>query len=101
MQFDVHENRGEGQERAPYLVDLQSDRVVALRMRVVAPLVKPEFLGSLGRLHPRINVLDQPYTLSVSELFAIEESRLGPAVGNIGRYRDRIIAAIDVLFTGV
>ena len=70
-------------------------------MRVVAPLVRPEFLGALGRLHPRFQLLGEPYTLSVSELFAIEQQRLGPAVGNLGRYRDRIIAAIDMLFTGI
>lgn len=101
MQFDVHENRGEGRELAPYPVDLQSDRVVALRMRVVAPLVKTEFLRPLGRLHPRVEVLGEPYTLSISELFAIDQHQLRPAVGNLDHYRDRIVAAIDMLFTGI
>ena len=101
MQFDVHRNPGTSRRRAPFLVDLQSDRIQALNLRVVAPLVRSEILGSTARLHPTMTVQDIVCTLSISELFAIEPRRLGEVVANIEDVRHRIIAALDLLFTGI
>ncbi len=68
---------------------------------MVAPLIRPEILGSFERLHPQISVLGEPFTLSVSELFAIDRRKLGEVVDSAERYRYRIVAALDLLFTGV
>ncbi|HVV94066.1 MAG TPA: CcdB family protein [Hyphomicrobiales bacterium] len=101
MQYDVYRNVGSSGRRAPFLIDLQSDRIEALKLRVVAPLVQTDVLRGVSRLHPTMTVEGILCTLSISELFAIEPRRLGEAVDNLERYRHGIVAALDLLFTGV
>lgn len=101
MQFDVHRNLGRGAERGPYLFDLQSDRVESLRLRVVAPLVLTGFLTGVPRLNPQFTIEGRTCVLSTAEHFAMDPRQLGPVVENLTPLRHRIIAALDLLFTGI
>lgn len=101
MQFDVHENRGRAAEFAPYLIDLQHDRTHTLRSVVVAPLLPFDARDDLGRLTPVVTVEGHRHLISIAEIFAIDRHRLGRVAANLDSERERIIAALDFLFTGV
>lgn len=102
-QFDVHENRGASRDRMPYLVDVQSELLAALRTRVVVPLARAGTTGlrSAERLMPTLEIGREPLILLTPQLAGISRSELGPAVGSLADERSAIIDALDVLFTGV
>ena len=101
--FDVHANRGASRERMPYLVDVQSDLLAALRTRIVVPLARPEVTGlrSADRLMPTLEVADEALILLTPQLAGISSSELGPAVASLAADRGAIIDALDVLVSGV
>lgn len=100
-QFAVYANPRPSVERAPFLVNLQSD-FFDFSTCVVAPLVKPSYFGSpIERLNPRLTVQDETFILSPSEMTASLLRDLGPSVDDLGHRRDDIVAAIDMLFTGI
>jgi toxin CcdB len=101
MQFDVYRNNGAGSRIAPYLIELQHDHVGNVRTAIVAPLVREGTFAPQGRLTPAILVLGENHLLSIGELFTIERKRLGPVVTNVDSLHQRIIGAIDLLFTGI
>jgi hypothetical protein len=68
---------------------------------VVAPLIAENTFMPQSRLTPIIPVLGQSYILSIPEMFTIEKRRLGPVVANVDSLSQRIIGALDLLFTGV
>jgi toxin CcdB len=101
-QFDVVANPDAvDAEHRPYLVNLQSDLVSGLRSTVVAPLIPREQLTGARRLNPLLRIEDREYWLATHELFAIERRMLGTVVTNIAAERDAIIAALDLVFTGI
>ena len=101
-QFDIVANPfPRSRERQPFLVALQSDLVGSLDTVVVAPL-EPAASGTfVDRLNPRVDVEGQPFVLLAQELVTVRKSVLGKAHGSLAAERDKIIAALDVLFTGV
>lgn len=101
MQFDVHQNVGRGSSVAPYLIDIQDNQLGHLRTTVVAPLLSKVDFSSHPRLTPLIPVNGVGLHFSAPEIFAIERNRLGPVVVNVDAFRHRIVAALDLLFTGV
>jgi toxin CcdB len=101
-QFDVHGNlHAETDADPPYLVNLQSDHLDTLRTRIVAPLW--EVLTSEPALptHVALHFAGERFRLALNEMAFVRGSSLGPAVGNIAAERDRIVRALDLLFTGV
>lgn len=68
---------------------------------VVAPLVGFDKNGAATRLHPSLTVLDRQYLLIAEELAAIPRQNLGVTVGSAESQRYDIVAALDLLFTGV
>jgi hypothetical protein len=101
MQFDIYRNIGAGSGLAPYLIELQHDYLANIKTAVVAPLIPEGSFTPQGRLTPMISVLGASHILSTTELFTIERRRLGPVVANVDSLHQRIIGAIDLLFTGV
>ncbi len=98
-QFDIYEGRGEGIE---FLIDLQHDMLNNLSTRIVAPLVSPETVGPPMRtVNPRISVGGEQYILMTQLLAAIPISTLNGPVGSGQTQREEIVAAIDLLFTGI
>ena len=101
MQFDIYRNAGVGSEFAPCFIELQHDYVGNIKTAVVAPLIPQGSFTPQGRLTPIIEVLGGSHILSITELFTVDRRRLGPVVMNADSLHHRIIAAIDLLFTGV
>jgi toxin CcdB len=101
-QFDVVANpfptsRG----RHPFLVALQSDLLTrTLDTVVVAPLERAETGSFADRLNPRVSIDGAPFALIAQEIVTVRKSALRDAVGSLAAERDKIIAALDLLFTG-
>lgn len=100
-QFDVFA-QGFGKQRAfPYIVALQSDILSPLKTIIVAPLRRFSAMPTVSRLNPVLVVNDEGFMLAVAEMFPAPAHLLGRPVANLASERDRIIAAIDMLFTGI
>jgi toxin CcdB len=98
-QFDVYRFRGEGVE---FVLDLQDEMLENLSTRVVAPLALPETVGPpMKTLNPRIAVGGVDYILLIHLLAAIPVAAFGNPVGSASSQRDAIVAAFDLLFTGI
>jgi toxin CcdB len=95
-QFDVYRTR------RGLVVDCQSDHLSALNSRLVIPLrpASSEFPAK-PRLNPTFNVAGEPMILITELAAAIAKSELGEPFVTLSAERDRIIAALDLLITGV
>ena len=101
-QFDVFANPSSSASQAvPFVINLQSDLLIEIRAVVVAPLVSAGGLRRDQRLYPILEVAGQPVALVVTELATLPRSALRRPVANLAAERSRIIAALDLLFTGV
>jgi toxin CcdB len=101
-QFDIFANPfPRSRERQPFLIALQSDLLSrTLDTVVVAPL-EPAGTGTFAdRLNLQLEIDSQPFVLIAQELVTVRKSALGPARASAAAERDRIIAALDLLFTG-
>jgi len=101
-QFEIFANPfPNSRQRQPYLISLQSDLLSrSLDTVVVAPLEPADADTFADRLNPRLDVENEPFVMIAQELVTIRKSALGASRGSLASERDRIIAAIDVLFTG-
>ena len=98
-QFDIYPGRGEGID---FLLDLQDEMLANLATRVVAPLARPETVGPpMKTVNPRVSVGGSDHIVLIHLLAAIPASSLGKPVGSVASQRDAIIAALDLLFTGI
>jgi len=102
-QFDVYENLDSvSRDDIPFLLDVQSDLLDALATRVVAPLVAKRVVGqAVARLNPQFRIRNMTVVMSTPELAGIPKNRLGKKVTSLAAKRDDIIAALDVVFTGI
>jgi toxin CcdB len=101
-QFDIHANPfPRSRERQPLLVTLQSDLLSkSLDTVVVAPLEVAGGGKFAARLNPPVTVDHTPYVLIAQELVTVRKSVLGKACGSLAHEGDKIVAALDLLFTG-
>jgi toxin CcdB len=100
-QFDVFATPlRRGREERPYLVVVQSDRF-AMLSRICAPLVAERFLKPDGRLNPLVVVAGQRCFLHPVELVTLPIHALRSPLANLEADRHRIIAALDLVFTGI
>jgi toxin CcdB len=101
-QFDVVANPDpEDAVQRPYLLVLQSDLVSELASTVVAPLVAKAAMAGARRLNPSVVVADREFWLATHELFAVHRRVLGASLASLADRRHDIIAALDLLFTGI
>ena len=103
-QFAVHRNPNRAtRAKIPLLLDVQSDLLESLNTRVVIPLYIPAAAedGIIGTLTPRIEVEHTSYIAMTPELAGIPRKSLGAPVGNLSHRRHDIIAALDLLLTGI
>lgn len=84
----------------PYVVVLQHD-IVSTHSIVVAPLARATAVKPAERLAPLMTIADEAFVLLTHELGAIDRRHLGAPVADLFPERDRFVAAIDFLFTGV
>jgi len=103
-QFDVYRNRNAASRSSfPYLLDVQSDLLDTLATRVVVPMCRPELLkGKLAeRLNPVFQVESRKMVMLTPELAGVSRKALGEPVVNLAGQRPAIIAALDLVITGI
>lgn len=87
---------------APYLLVLQHDLLRELATVVVAPMVRADAFGRpAATLNPVFTIADARVVLSVAELAGVSRSGLGQRITSLADERDVILAALDLLFTGI
>ena len=87
----------------PYLLDVQSDLMSRLATTVVVPL-RPvsRISGSLmGGLTPVLEVEGVPCAMVTPQLAGISRKHLGKPMGDFSVQRAVIMAALDLLITGI
>jgi toxin CcdB len=102
QQFDLVENLNPARRRAyPFLVVLQHDRASSTGSVIAAPLFVSNPALVRTRLHPSIQIQGRRYVVLMEELAAIPRQSLGRVVGSAESHRYDLIAALDLLFTGI
>jgi toxin CcdB len=104
-QFVVYRNRNDNtRARYPLLLNVQSDLIEETGTRVVVPMV-PATRGrsppAISSLAPIMQVNGKPHVLVVPLLAAIESSDLGIAEADLSADRSTILAALDLLISGI
>ncbi|OLU24197.1 CcdB family protein [Pseudomonas sp. PA27(2017)] len=103
-QFAVYENTNPATSAAvPLLLDVQSNLLAELGTRVVVPLYAASTLQGklLKTLTPRFEIEGEPYVMMTPQMAGIANKQLGPMVVDLTARRDEIIAALDLLITGI
>jgi toxin CcdB len=103
-QFALYRNRNPAtRSRYPLLLDIQSDLLDALATRVVIPLAVVSAARSrlMETLTPTLRFEGKQYVMLTPQLAGVATRDLGPVVGDLKSERDTLIAAIDLLITGI
>lgn len=100
-QFDVHRNRGAQRDSIPYVVVVQSAWFDEYRRRVVVPLVRRSALGDIAsdRINPTLKVGRTAVVLHPLEIVSVAIENLGERVGSLAGESERIVAALDEVFS--
>ncbi len=99
-QFDVYRNPRAS--RYPLLLDVQADLLERLATRIVVPMTRPEDLGSpISRLNPTATIEGDEFVLVFQEMAAIPASALAEPIATLASRRVELVAAVDLLFTGI
>jgi toxin CcdB len=103
-QFSVYKNKNTGTKAIfPLLLDVQSSLLSDLHSRVVIPLTKsPAAMQKpLSQLTPVIKVGGVTYLLVTYQLAGINKALLGSPVADASENRNAIVAALDLLVSGI
>jgi toxin CcdB len=103
-QFTVHRNTHPASKAAiPYLLNVQSDLIEDLGTRVAVPLYPASAMKgkALRTLTPTFEIDGKRYVMMTPQLAGIPRKLLGAVVANLTSKRDEIIAALDLLITGI
>ncbi len=104
-QFAVYRNRNAATKaRFPLLLDVQTDLLEELGTHVVIPLAPASAAAkrtTMQTLTPICTIEDKPYVLMTPQLAGIAAKELGPPVADLSYDRHVVIAALDLLFTGI
>lgn len=103
-QFDVYRNpNASTARRVPYLLDVQHDLIAVLDSRVVVPLVDPALVHEklVQRLMPVFTLDERRLVLMPQSIASLPARTLGPAVASLAGQRAELLAALDLLFTGI
>lgn len=102
-QFDVYPNPNPAtRKNIPYMLDVQADLLDAMATRVVVPLVLSGVMGpGVKQLNPHFKVKGVALVMSTAELAGVSTRILGEKIITLKTKRDEIIAALDLLFTGI
>ncbi|NQD92287.1 CcdB family protein [Pseudomonas sp. CrR25] len=103
-QFAVHKNTNSVTKAAvPFLLDVQSDLIAELGTRVVVPLYTATAMKGkvLRTLTPTFEIEGEQYVMVTLQLAGIAKRQLGAHVADLSAQRNEIIAALDMLITGI
>lgn len=100
-QFDIHRNLGRQRETIPYVLVVQSSWFDDYRRRIVVPLVKKSVLGPIAsdRINPVFKIERIEVVLHPLEIVSVAVDQLGEVIGSLSADSDRIIAALDEVFS--
>jgi toxin CcdB len=103
MQFTVFRNADEHTRAAvPFLLDVQSDLVAKADTCVVVPLITLARAGAVAeRLMPVFELDGERWVMDTLQLAGVPRRTLGAAVADLSRERARILAALDMLISGI
>lgn len=103
MQFTVYLNANKASVGdVPYLLDIQNDLIDALKTRVVVPLVSPSKVQvAVSRLMPIFEIEGTSLVMDTTLMAGISSRLIGKKVADLSHERSRIIAALDVLISGI
>lgn len=101
--FDVRSNLNRAsRDRVPYLVELQSDLLAQLDTRFVAPLVPAASFGPRAeRLNPVFRIGGRQFVMDTALCAAIPAKQLGDRVTTLAPHASDVVAAIDLLISGI
>ena len=102
-QFDVYLNPNKDtRDFIPFLLDIQAELLDTLTTRVIVPLVVAEEMSLAAKhLNPQFKIKGVSVVMSTAELAGVPSRALGDKVTSLKNKRDEIIAALDLLFTGI
>jgi toxin CcdB len=103
-QFDVHRNPNVATQGVfPLLLDVQADLMSQLETRVVVPLRPVAALKDrvIDTLMPIMEIEGERYAMVTPQLAGISRAQLGSKVAEVPQHRDAVIAALDLLVTGI
>jgi toxin CcdB len=103
-QFALYQNRNPAsRKRFPLLLDIQSDLLEVLATRVVVPLAPASaaLARSMRTLTPILKFEGKEFLMLTPQVAGIPARELGPVAGDLASDRDKIIAAIDFLLSGI
>ncbi len=104
MQFDVYSNKNPStRKRFPLLLDVQADLLGSLDTRIVIPLTTEADSEDmiLTQLMPVLPIKGESHVVVTPQMAGIPKRELQGPVENLTRFRAEIIAALDMLITGV
>jgi toxin CcdB len=102
--FDVFRNESaQGSRKFPFFLVLQSDLLQQLTTAVVAPLGRASIVGGklVDTLAPVLDIDGESFVLYTPELAAIPAAILRKRVANLDDQREKIVRAVDFLFSGI
>lgn len=102
--FDVLENADPAsRRRVPFLLDVQSELLDELATRVVIPMVSSDDapVPLMARLMPVFELDGRRLVLLTPQIAGVPRAALGARVASLQEHRHEIVAALDVLVTGV
>lgn len=102
-QFDVYRNPNkESARRFPFLLDIQSGLLDRLATRVVVPLIAVN-AGTAGvsTLNPEFELEGRRYVALTQELAGVPARGFGTPIASLAERRHEILAAVDVVVSGV
>ena len=84
-------------------MDVQADLLADLESRVVIPLAPEASYASklLKGLMPVLRLKGKTYVVVTALAPGVPRRALGSKVANVSEYRAELLAALDLLFTGV
>jgi len=87
----------------PFVLDVQSSLLDGLPSSVVIPLARPEAIETLPilRLNPKVSVDGTKLIALTQDLSPVPRRLLKKPVANLSPQRGEILAALDLLFTGL
>lgn len=103
-QFDLHANpAATSQHRIQFLLEVQSDLLDRLSTTVVVPLYDPGAVNvpPIRHLMPVFEVNGQSVVMVTPELAGVSRKSLPAAIGDLRGRGDAIMAALNMLLTGV
>jgi toxin CcdB len=101
-QFDVFPNPSRhGTKERPFIVSVQAALLNDFKNRVCVALIAKECLRPIARLNPLVRVGARELYFHPAEIASVPIRLLRAPVANLARERDKIIAALDLVFTGI